>query len=299
MSKLVLLMPDGTTLDVPLNRERMTIGRRADNDVCLPNLAVSGEHAAVVTILADSFLEDLGSTNGTLVNGKAIAKHFLRDGDEIDIGRHKFVYCADDDAAIEPRRAKGSARTGARDLEQGVALARPFVRGKNDGRPRASGDPAALLNPGLSSPSAAPLGNGSGRGPSDDDRRPRDSGDPEAFMRADPPAALETPSLPVIRVLTGPDTGKTLPLTKAETTIGRPGIQVAAIVKSGDSFFIKRLEGERAPTVNGQAAAHTGTPLAQGDRIEIAGTTLEFVPADRSKPRTVTAAEGAEAEPSG
>ncbi|TMH38073.1 MAG: FHA domain-containing protein, partial [Betaproteobacteria bacterium] len=70
MSKLVLFLTDGSTLDVPLTHERVTIGRRPDNDVFLPNLAVSGEHAAVVTILADSFLEDLGSTNGTLVNGR-------------------------------------------------------------------------------------------------------------------------------------------------------------------------------------------------------------------------------------
>ena len=85
MGKLVLYLADGTTLDVRLARERITIGRRADNDVCLPYPAVSGEHAAVVTILSDSFLEDLGSTNGTLVNGKPVAKHLLRDGDQIDI----------------------------------------------------------------------------------------------------------------------------------------------------------------------------------------------------------------------
>src|SRR5215471_3072715 len=102
MSKLVLYLPDGTTLDIPLERERMTIGRRADNEVCLPNLAVSGEHAVVVTILADSFLEDLGSTNGTLVNGKTIAKHFLRDRDQIDIGRQKLVYVADESVQLEP-----------------------------------------------------------------------------------------------------------------------------------------------------------------------------------------------------
>ena len=89
MGKLVLFLADGTTLDVPLDRERITIGRRADNDVCLPYPAVCGEHAAVVTILADSFLEDLGSTNGTLVNGKPIVKHFLRDRDQIDIGRQR------------------------------------------------------------------------------------------------------------------------------------------------------------------------------------------------------------------
>src|SRR5215471_4926730 len=110
MSKLVLFLADGTTLDVPLDRERTTIGRRADNDICLPNLAVSGEHAVIVTILTDSFLEDLGSTNGTLVNGKPIAKHFLRDRDQIDIGRHKLIYCADDDAVIESEIVTGVAR---------------------------------------------------------------------------------------------------------------------------------------------------------------------------------------------
>src|SRR5687768_7621010 len=92
MGKLVLRLPDGSTREYQLERERVTIGRRADNDICLPFPAVSGEHAAVVTILDDSFLEDLGSTNGTLVNGKAITKHFLRDHDEIDIGRHTLFY---------------------------------------------------------------------------------------------------------------------------------------------------------------------------------------------------------------
>src|ERR1700682_179094 len=103
MSKLVLHLEDGTTTEIPLDQERTTMGRRANNDVCLPNLAVSGEHAAVVTILDDSFLEDLGSTNGTLVNGNAIVKHFLRDHDEIEVGQHKFVYCADDNEAGNSR----------------------------------------------------------------------------------------------------------------------------------------------------------------------------------------------------
>ena len=102
MGKLVLMLPDGTTLDVPLGKERMMIGRRADNDVCLPYPAVSGEHASIVTILADSFLEDLGSTNGTLVNGKPIVKHFLRDHDRIEIGRQRMVYMSDDNAHVDP-----------------------------------------------------------------------------------------------------------------------------------------------------------------------------------------------------
>src|ERR1700674_2320515 len=116
MSKLVLLLLDGTTLEVPLAMERTTIGRRADNDICLPNLAVSGEHAVVVTILADSFLEDLNSTNGTLVNGNAIAKYFLRDRDQIDIGRHRLVYCVDDSAVIGSEVVAGMARINVRDF---------------------------------------------------------------------------------------------------------------------------------------------------------------------------------------
>ncbi len=111
MGKLVLFRPDGTAQHIKLDRDRVTIGRRPDNDVCLPHAAVSGEHAAVVTILDDSFLEDLGSTNGTLVNGKAVTKHFLRDRDEIDIGREILVYLAEDSAKVDapPRAAARSA----------------------------------------------------------------------------------------------------------------------------------------------------------------------------------------------
>ena len=102
MSKLVLYLPDGSLHDIPLDKERLSIGRRNDNDICLPYPAVSGEHAAVVTILADSFLEDLGSTNGTLVNGQPVVKHFLRDNDHIDIGRQRLVYFVSDAAVAEP-----------------------------------------------------------------------------------------------------------------------------------------------------------------------------------------------------
>src|SRR5688572_11111042 len=68
------------------------IGRKPTNDIQIENLAVSGEHACIVTILADSFLEDLGSTNGTLVNGNQIKKHILQNSDVIEIGKYKMKY---------------------------------------------------------------------------------------------------------------------------------------------------------------------------------------------------------------
>ena len=125
VGKLVLFLADGTTMDVPLDKERITIGRRADNDVCLPYPAVSGEHAAVVTILADSFLEDLGSTNGTLVNGKAIVKHFLTDHDQIDIGRQRLTYASDNDAKVDPLPAD-LLRNHLRGFSEKVEPARPL-----------------------------------------------------------------------------------------------------------------------------------------------------------------------------
>lgn len=96
MAKLILSMDELFLQEIPLNRERLTIGRKPHNDICLEFPTVSGDHAAIVTILDDSFLEDLGSTNGTRVNGAAISKHHLDDGDRIDIGRLHFQYCKHD-----------------------------------------------------------------------------------------------------------------------------------------------------------------------------------------------------------
>src|SRR3954471_8511962 len=92
MAKLILSM-DGLVLkEIPLTKERTTIGRKPHNDIQIDNLAVSGEHAVIVTIPNDSFLEDLGSTNGTVVNGSAIKKHFLQNNDVIELGKYKLKF---------------------------------------------------------------------------------------------------------------------------------------------------------------------------------------------------------------
>ena len=258
MGKLALFLPDGTTLDVPLVRERTAIGRRADNDICLPNLAVSGEHAVVVTILADSFLEDLGSTNGTLVNGDPIAKHFLRDRDQIDIGRHRLVYCIDDEAVINSEGVAGMARISARDFGERVEAAKPFVRARRAGAPDSSATQEAV------SESAAVAG------------MPVSTLD---APRSVPPAlaAPSTPPLASIKVLSGVSAGALVSLAKDETTVGRPGVQVASIVRAGTSFRLKPVEGASPPTINGKPVGREGVDLAHGDAIEIAGTRLEFV----------------------
>src|SRR2546429_1360711 len=262
MSKLVLHLEDGTTLDIPVDHERITIGRRADNDVCLPNLAVSGEHAAVVTILADSFLEDLGSTNGTLVNGNPIVKHFLRDHDEIDIGRHKFVYCMDENEVVSSRYvARGMRAAAAGGLGEEVHGAKPITRYKRAGA-------------GTRSQKSLGLGK---------DPEPAKPGMVKSTTTAvrstlvEAPAAVQISPAPSVKVLAGPQAGREIPLTQEETSIGRAGIHVALISQAGGAFRLKSIEGDRAPLVNGQPAMGAGVDLSSGDVIEIAGSKLEFV----------------------
>ncbi|HET7776308.1 MAG TPA: FHA domain-containing protein [Azospira sp.] len=136
MAKLILSM-DGLVLkEIALTKERMSIGRKPHNDIQIDNLAISGEHAALVTILNDSFLEDLNSTNGTLVNGQPIKKHFLQSGDVIELGKYKLKYLNDAPAAKEV----------ADDFEKTMIL-RPGAP-----RPAAAGE-ATLREPPAASPS--------------------------------------------------------------------------------------------------------------------------------------------------
>ena len=92
MTKLILSINGIEKSEYRLDKERVTIGREPGNDICIDSLAVSRKHALAITILNDSFLEDLGTTNGTFVNGELIKKHVLKDGDLIVIGEHELRY---------------------------------------------------------------------------------------------------------------------------------------------------------------------------------------------------------------
>ena len=127
MAKLILSMESTVLKEIPLTKERTTIGRKPHNDIQIDNLAVSGEHAVVVSILNDSFLEDLGSTNGTYVNGKIIKKHALRDGDVIGIGKHELKYVnehasADDEDFEKTMVIRPSSATAAAAAAKGAGL---------------------------------------------------------------------------------------------------------------------------------------------------------------------------------
>jgi predicted component of type VI protein secretion system len=286
MGKLVHFHADGSAAEIKLDRQRITIGRRPDNDFCLPYPAVSGEHAAVVTILEDSFLEDLGSTNGTLVNGTAVTKHFLRDRDEIDVGQQILIYVVDDAATLEAPRRKGKPveDLANRESPDATLVGSAALRAK---RRSDFVTPVPMPSPGVVPRVAA---NG-------DDAS---SAEGTAPVRAAPPVAVSTTDVPdaaapapappspqrldvepALRVVSGAKAGRIVALVKDETLIGRAGVQVVALRRTPDELRVVPVEGASPPSVNGVEVVPEGQSLAVGDVLEIAGTRLEVIAATK------------------
>ncbi|HEY7241058.1 MAG TPA: FHA domain-containing protein [Burkholderiales bacterium] len=253
MAKLILSM-DGLVLkEIPLAKERTTIGRKPHNDIQIDNLAVSGEHAVIVTILNDSFLEDLGSTNGTVVNGNPIKKHFLQNNDVIELGKYKLKFMGESSGA--------SAGGDKADFEKTMVL-RPASARQGGGdalRSTPSGQRAASL------PQAAAAAAGIADAT-------------KTVPPAPPPAAPRQVGQPLgaIQLLSGANAGKELELTKPLTTLGKPGVQVAVLTRRPQGYFITHVEGAARPNVNGQQIGPAPHALKDHDVIELAGVKMEF-----------------------
>lgn len=133
MGKLVVSLDGVVIKEVQITKDKTTLGRRPYNDIIIDNLAVSGEHAVLQMLGADVFIEDLNSTNGTYINGKAIkeaaagAQRHRRDRqsrDQVPGGRwHRLRSDADHAAGIARCR-----RTGAPGLQPASTPARSVLR---------------------------------------------------------------------------------------------------------------------------------------------------------------------------
>jgi pSer/pThr/pTyr-binding forkhead associated (FHA) protein len=242
MAKLVLSLNGVVQGEYELNNERLTIGRKPENDIQIDNLAVSGKHALIITILDDSFLEDLGSTNGTYVNGKLVKKHALKDGDVIAIGKHELKYVNENATANDDEFEK-----------------------------------TMIIKPGSASAAvaAAQAAEKAGAAPVDADGK-------DGAAEGAAAVAPTTSGMPLGRltVLNGPIAGKELELTKALVTLGKPGTQVAVISRRPQGYFLTHIEsdgdGKRYPTVNGEGIGPKAYQLKDGDLIELAGIKMEF-----------------------
>jgi pSer/pThr/pTyr-binding forkhead associated (FHA) protein len=272
MAKLILSM-DGLVLkEIPLTKERTTLGRKPHNDIQIDNLAVSGEHAVIVTILNDSFLEDLGSTNGTVVNGNPVKKHFLQNNDVIELGKYKLKFIG------EAAPAAGAGGDKA-DFEKTMVL-RPSTM-------KAAAQAAAAAGGGAQAAVAARQAAVQAAGQSAAATGIADKDAAKAPAAAAAPAAAPAPGaapaakpggqpLGAIQLLSGGNAGKELELGKPLTTLGKPGVQVAVLTRRPQGYFITHVVGAQRPTVNGQPIGSAPHALKDHDLVEIAGIKMEF-----------------------
>jgi len=235
---------DGAVIkEYALDKERITIGRKPHNDIVIDNLAVSSEHAAVITILNDSFFEDLNSTNGSLVNGAPAMKHFLQNNDVIEIGKYKLKYLND-----QP------TQTTAADFEKTLVLRAPVRQSAASatagGAPVAKYESTTHFNATATKVEPRPVA-------------------PAA------PVATAT-AVAIIQILNGPNLGKEMELSKNLTTLGKPGVQVAVLARRPHGYFITHVEGGSFPAVNGSTIGEQPHQLNDHDVIELAGIKMEF-----------------------
>ncbi|TDM05825.1 MAG: FHA domain-containing protein [Ideonella sp. MAG2] len=101
MGKLVVSLDNVVIKEVQITKDRTTLGRRPYNDIVIDNLAVSGEHAVLLAVGNEVYIEDLNSTNGTYINGKAIKKQLLAHNDTVEIGKYRIRYQSEEVADYE------------------------------------------------------------------------------------------------------------------------------------------------------------------------------------------------------
>jgi hypothetical protein len=199
MPQLIATVQGVEVKHVYLHKDRTTLGRKAGNDIVLDTMVVSGHHCAFDLIgVADVFVQDLGSTNGTYVNDRMIKdRTHLSDGDVIAIGPYRIRYVQ---ASEEPSTFSGT----------------------------------------------------------------------QTFMQE------AIPLQAVFTVETGSSAGLEVPVVKAVTTFGKPGIAVVSVAQRRGGYFVSQLTGNTAPLLNGTPMGADPVLLSDQDVLELAGTRMRF-----------------------
>lgn len=257
MAKLILSFENTVLKTVKLDKERVTIGRRPDNDIQVDNLGVSGQHAVVTTLLNDCVIEDLNSTNGTLVNGQAITKHLLQDNDVIEVGKHKLKFVLEAAAAAAPYA----------NFEKTMVIRRPTTGAPN--AMSASQNQADLAPNTVGLKPAAPH-------PAPQAAAPVVKAPTVPHTPPSAPTAAAPVRAAAVQVLSGNAVGRVVDLTKPLTSIGKAGTQVAVLTRRPNGFFITHVEGATFPLVNGVSIGKQAQLLNENDTIEIAGIKMTF-----------------------
>ena len=274
MARLILSPDNQVLAEYNMTKERYTVGRLPDNDVRIDNPAVSGHHSLIINILNDSFLEDLNSTNGTYVNGKLIKKHALQHSDVITIGHHQLRFSDQQSNDTEQDEFEKTMviPTGQQNADQLAKAEAAAEKAAAKEQPESHIDAAAGVK--LGADEAAAL-----------DETPKvpsvgaQVSHTETSHGIDPSSAPNALPLAKLQVLSGSFAGRELELTKALTTLGRPGVQVAAITRRAEGYYIVHVESGKEgdfPLVNGQPIGAQARKLQDNDVVQLAGVKMGF-----------------------
>jgi pSer/pThr/pTyr-binding forkhead associated (FHA) protein len=279
MARLILSLDNQVLAEYNMTKERYTVGRLPDNDVRIDNPAVSGHHSLIINILNDSFLEDLNSTNGTYVNGKLIKKHALQHGDVITIGHHQLRFSDEqtnetEQDEFEKTMVIPTGQQNAAQLAKAEAAAEKAAAMADEEQSGPVGEAQAAEAVKLDPEEAAALDE-KPKAPSIGERVSHT----ETSYGIDPANAPNALPLAKLQVLSGAFAGRELELTKALTTLGRPGVQVAAVTRRAEGYYIVHVESGTegdSPLVNGQPIGAQARKLQDNDVVQLAGVKMGF-----------------------
>ena len=287
MARLILSLDNQVLAEYNMTKERYTVGRLPDNDVRIDNPAVSGHHSLIINILNDSFLEDLNSTNGTYVNGKLIKKHAMQHGDVITIGHHQLRFSEQqisepeqdefEKTMVIPAGQQNSAQLAAAEAAADAAAA----AAASEAMPEESNGLDASANVKLDADEASALEDDAPPAPHYERvaAAPEPRAHTETTAGVDPKAVPNALPMAKLQVLSGTFAGRELELTKALTTLGRPGVQVAAITRRAEGYYIVHVESSKEddfPLVNGQPIGAQARKLTDNDVVQLAGVKMGF-----------------------
>lgn len=292
----------------------ITIGRRSTNDVCVPNLSVSGTHAKIMLSDSGAMVEDLNSTNGTYINGRLISRQLLKDGEDIVMGRIRITYVAapadinDDSMLDEPLTLTAKAETADPAGHSAIDAVAPRVDDEQlvsaeefdaadsfDGKLNGAvnddslNDEMPVLSPPRDvtreagdavSPHARQQAAKTAENPTDAEVMAESWQSDDASEMHELAGGSATTTSAVIEIKNGAKSGQVLPIDKPVTTLGRPGIQIAAIMKKPDGYFLMHIEsdGEIAPPqLNNSSIGDEPVLLQSGDALNVAGIDVQFM----------------------
>ncbi len=293
MPKLILSVDDKVLDEYTIDKDTITIGRRTDNDICLDNLAISGYHSQITTVLNDSFLEDLNSTNGTFVNSKIVKKHALKDGDIIDIGNHRIKYINhlatssansefEKTVVMTPNSSEKNLDDSIKSVVDEIYALANAERQSSDNSSEVIKDVNENIMDDVNNinENISTVNNKEAADPIEEVNEDKEQHPEESTQQHDCPTQLISSAnkLGLIQILSGSNSGKELVLDKSLTTIGKPNVAVVGITKRSSGYFIIHIDGseDTASKLNGEVIEGKAQPLEDHDIIDVAGIKLEF-----------------------